>query len=100
MNKANLTRKVAISLNMPQVHVKKVINQCVQEIQATLGRGEKVTITGFGRFSAKKMPPRTRRNPKTGAKVAVAETISIRFNPSRKAKQSLAKIFEQRSSRN
>lgn len=40
-------------------------------ISATLAKGERIEIRGFGSFSLNYRPPRTGRNPKSGAKVEV-----------------------------
>jgi len=97
MNKTQIIRAIAGQLNVPQATVKRIVNEFFRELETRLGQGEKVTITGFGRFTAKASPPRMRRNPKTGAKVQISQTVSIRFNTSRKARNSLIKIFEHRS---
>lgn len=40
-------------------------------LSATLARGERVEIRGFGSFALNYRPPRQGRNPKTGEKVKV-----------------------------
>ncbi|MFC1853231.1 HU family DNA-binding protein [candidate division CSSED10-310 bacterium] len=97
MNKSQLAKKVAVKLDVPQVLSKKIIQLCFDEIIEALSQGENVTLTGFGRITAKKTPARTRRNPKTGEKVHVPENVSIRFKASRRAKEKLLEIFEHRS---
>jgi integration host factor subunit beta len=45
-------------------------------ITNTLAQGDRAEIRGFGSFSLNYRPPRTGRNPKTGAKVEVPEKWS------------------------
>ena len=96
MNKSDLIKKIAEELDIPQVKSKRIVELFLTEILAALGSGEKVTLTGFGRFTAKKTKKRIRRNPKTGAKVTVPDSVSIRFKPSRRAKDDILRIFEHR----
>jgi DNA-binding protein HU-beta len=57
-------------------------------MQASLKRGEAVTLVGFGTFAVARRKPRTVRNPRTGQAVAVAGRIP-RFKPSKELKQAL-----------
>lgn len=98
MNKSDLIKLIAERIDIPQVKSKRIVEMFLSEILTALGSGEKVTLTGFGRFAAKKTKKRVRRNPKTGSKVTVPESVSIRFKPSRRAKDDILEIFEQRSS--
>lgn len=44
-------------------------------------KGPRVEIRGFGSFALNYRPPRTGRNPKTGAQVAVPEKWVPHFKP-------------------
>jgi integration host factor subunit beta len=45
----------------------------LEEIVATLARGDRVELRGFGKFSVKVRPARTGLNPRTGAIVPVGQ---------------------------
>ncbi|MBT7221454.1 MAG: integration host factor subunit beta [Marinovum sp.] len=56
-----------------QRDVERIVNTIFDEITATMARGDRVELRGFGAFSVKKRDSRVGRNPRTGASVAVAE---------------------------
>jgi integration host factor subunit beta len=44
-----------------------------------LGRGHRIEIRGFGSFSISRRPPRTGRNPRSGAQVLIPEKLVPHF---------------------
>lgn len=56
-----------------QRDVERIVNTVFDEITASLAKGERVELRGFGAFSVKKRPARTGRNPRTGEPVHVEE---------------------------
>lgn len=54
-------------------------------LAATLARGERIEIRGFGSFALNYRPPRQGRNPKTGEKV----TVPAKYVPHFKAGKEL-----------
>ena len=59
----------------PQLQAKDaemVVRVILDAMAATLARGDRIEICGFGSFALNYRPPRTGRNPKTGDKVEVA----------------------------
>ena len=53
--------------------VEKIVNAILEEISASLERGDRVELRGFGAFSVKERDPRDGRNPRTGEAVSVEE---------------------------
>ncbi len=53
--------------------VERIVSTVFEEISAALARGDRVELRGFGAFSVKHRPARVGRNPRTGARVHVAE---------------------------
>jgi len=51
--------------------VEKIVNAILEEISASLERGDRVELRGFGAFSVKQRDPRDGRNPRTGEAVSV-----------------------------
>ena len=49
-------------------------------IAATLAKGGKVALIGFGTFSTSKRAARTGRNPATGAAIKIAATKVAKFS--------------------
>ncbi len=47
--------------------------------ESTLKKGDKITLVGFGSFSATAKPARTGRNPRTGAAIKIAAKKVVKF---------------------
>jgi len=66
----------------PQLQTKDVemaVRLILDAMSATLSRGGRIEIRGFGSFALNYRPPRLGRNPKTGAKVEVPAKYSPHF---------------------
>lgn len=57
----------------------EAVNAVLDTITATVARGDKVSITGFGVFEKSDRPARTARNPATGATIRVPKTSVPKF---------------------
>lgn len=74
MNRSDLVQ--AIARRFPQLTAKDAevgVTEILGAITATLGKGDRVEIRGFGTFESHVRAARIGRNPKTGAAVAVPE---------------------------
>jgi integration host factor subunit beta len=52
--------------------VDRIVSTVLDTITKALASGSRVELRGFGAFSVKARPPRTGRNPRTGAPVTVS----------------------------
>jgi DNA-binding protein HU-beta len=57
----------------------EAVNAVLDTIQATVAKGDKVAITGFGVFEKAVRPARTARNPATGATIRVPKSSVPKF---------------------
>lgn len=73
-----LVRKVGLPRNESQELVELVLN----EISATLTRGENVKLSSFGSFGIRKKGERLGRNPKTGEEVPITPRRVLVFRAS------------------
>ncbi len=80
MNKSELIEKVSVAMETTKAEAAKAVNAMLNTITATLKKGQKVTIAGFGTFSVVKQKARKGKNPRTG------ETIKIRARKAPKFK--------------
>jgi len=82
--KSKLLKK--LSENYPNF-LKKDLNKfadiILDEIKATLKRGERVELRGFGVFSTRNQKESIRRNPKNGEKVLVKKKKVIHWKMSK-----------------
>ena len=74
MIKSQLTLNVAGQFfHLPHRVVEKAVNVVLDEIVTAMVRKDRVELRGFGAFSVKDRAGRIGRNPKSGARVGVAE---------------------------
>ncbi|MGX7680119.1 HU family DNA-binding protein [Jatrophihabitans sp. DSM 45814] len=74
MNKTQFIDAVAARLNADHKSTAAILDAITDEIYATVVKGEKLTITGFGAFEKRDRAARIGRNPATGERVRVKKT--------------------------
>jgi integration host factor subunit beta len=67
----------------------KIVDAIFDEIIASLARGKRVELRGFGTFSIKVHKARTGRNPRTGAPVPVPKRAHPHFKTAKEMKERL-----------
>ena len=65
MNKTELIAIAAEAAGMTKKDTERVLNAAIDAITASLVKGEKVQLSGFGTFEAKDREARIGRNPHT-----------------------------------
>lgn len=73
MIKSELISKIAEQNKLSKNDAERVISTFFNEVTKALSEGNRVELRGFGVLSVRVRKPRLARNPKTGAKVEVAE---------------------------
>ncbi len=86
MNKAGLVNYVANALEISKKDAKEVVTATMDGITEGLVTEGKVSLVGFGTFSAIKREARTARNPQTGEAVEVPEKYVPKFKASNNLK--------------
>ena len=71
MNKAELIGSVAKKANLSKSDARAAVEAVVSTIQAAMKNGDKVSLVGFGSFSAPTRPARSGRNPQTGEAIQI-----------------------------
>jgi len=66
-----------------------LVNLVFETMKETLGRGEKIKISGFGNFVLRDKRQRQGRNPQTGAPIMITERRVLSFKPSQILKNTL-----------
>ncbi|MFP4071576.1 MAG: HU family DNA-binding protein [Desulfovibrionales bacterium] len=64
-----------------------VYDVTIASIREELGRGEQVTLRGFGTFSVVTRAARLGRNPQTGAPIQIPESKVVKFVPGKNLKE-------------
>ncbi|MDE2774110.1 MAG: HU family DNA-binding protein [Gemmatimonadota bacterium] len=83
MNKSDLTDSLADATGITKAHASRAVEALFGAddgiISRALRRGERVQITGFGTFEARKRKARIGRNPRTGETIRIAASKSPSF---------------------
>jgi DNA-binding protein HU-beta len=72
LNKGDLVGKIAKDAGLTKSQAESAFNSVIQGVTASLKKGQKVTIVGFGTFSVAKRKARMGRNPQTGVPIKIA----------------------------
>jgi DNA-binding protein HU-beta len=73
-NKAQFVEALAKRLDTDKKNAGKSLDAVLDEVMASVARGDRVTLTGFGVFERRERGARMARNPATGAAVRVKKT--------------------------
>ncbi|TVQ98758.1 MAG: integration host factor subunit alpha [Deltaproteobacteria bacterium] len=60
----------------------EIVDQTFELLKETLGKGEKIKISGFGNFVVRYKKPRVGRNPVNGAKITISARHVATFKAS------------------
>lgn len=71
MNKADLIDKIAKDADITKAQANAAIDSFTDTVVATLKKGDRVTLVGFGTFSVSERAARNGRNPQTGAVIKI-----------------------------
>ena len=91
MNKGDLVAKVADGAGLTKAQAEKALNCFIAEVITALKAGEKITLIGFGTFTAVTRAARTGRNPQTGKPLKIAAKTNGKFSPGKALKNLTAK---------
>ena len=91
MNKTELISIAAEHAGMTKKDTERVISAAIDAITASLVKGEKVQLSGFGTFEAKEREARVCRNPHTKEAIEIPATRVPAFKASKALKDNIAK---------
>ena len=93
MNKAQLVQSLATRAGISRADASRAVDALFSVenglIAEALRTGDKVQITGFGSFEAKRREARKGRNPRTGKEIDIAPSTSASFRVGKSLKDSL-----------
>ena len=91
MNKTELITLAAQNAGMTRKDAERVINAAIDAVTAALVNGDKVQLSGFGRFEVKDREARMGRNPHTKEAVEIPATKVPVFKASKALRDTVAK---------
>ncbi|HIE03178.1 MAG TPA: HU family DNA-binding protein [Candidatus Latescibacteria bacterium] len=91
MTREELVGKVAAAAGISKAKANEVLGATLDAIVEALGRGDKVTLVGFGTFQVATRKARTGRNPRTGEKIDIPATKVPKFRPGKRLVEAVRK---------
>ena len=91
MNKTELIAAVAEKTGLTKKDAERVVSATFETVVATLKKGEKVQISGFGNFEVKAREARIGRNPRTKEEIKIPATKLPAYKASKTLKDLISK---------
>ena len=79
MNKGELISAIAENSGLTKAASTKALDAIIAAITASLKKGNRVGLVGFGSFSVAKRAARNGRNPQTGKEIKIAAKKVVKF---------------------
>lgn len=89
MTKKDLVGKIALDARLTRVQATRALDAFLEGIQASLVRGDRVTLSGFGTFGVLHRKARRVRNPRSGSAIEIAAKRVPRFAPGQDLKSAI-----------
>ena len=89
MNKADLVEAMASKTGATKKATEEQVEAFVSTITASLKKGEKVQLVGFGSFEVRKRAARKGRNPQTGEEMKIAASKAPVFKAGKALKDAV-----------
>ena len=89
MNKTEFVKHIAEQHQCTQVEAEKTIDIFTSSVIDAMGKGNEISLIGFGNFSASKVAARSGRNPRTGEALEIAAYNQPKFKVGQKLKSAV-----------
>lgn len=87
MNKSELVKAIAKKAEVTNASAQAVLEAFVESVKASLKKGDKVQLIGFGSFSTVKREKRKGVNPQTKKPITIAAKKVAKFIPGKDLKE-------------
>jgi DNA-binding protein HU-beta len=91
MSKQDLIDAVAQQADITKEKAATAVNAMIGYIEATLAKGDEVSVPPLGKFKISKRKARDGRNPTTGATIKIPASNVPKFQPSKTLKDAVNK---------
>ena len=89
MNKADFINHIAKQHQCNKTEAEKTIDMFTSAVIDAIGKGNEISLIGFGNFSVSKVAARTGRNPATGKAVEIPARNQPKFKAGQKLKDAV-----------
>ncbi|MBI2519960.1 MAG: integration host factor subunit alpha [Bdellovibrio sp.] len=94
--KAHIIERIYKEAGISRVKATDLVDLVFKLLKDTLSQGEKIKISGFGRFSLLNKGQRLGRDPQTGMPMEISARRVVTFRPSEMLKEDIACRFAHR----
>ncbi len=91
MTKQEFIEALAKKAKLSKKDARAVVDEALELIVSTVKKSQKVALTGFGTFEARKQKATQRINPQTGRKMMVPAKSVPKFRAGKQFKEALSK---------
>lgn len=91
MTKAEFVERLAKKGETTKKHAGEALDMVFSTILEELGKGEQISIPGFGKFSVVQRAARTGINPRTKKKIKIKATKAPKFTAAKALKEAVKK---------
>jgi len=89
MNKSELIDAVADAAGLTKADSSRALDAVISAVSGAMGKGEQVSILGFGTFLVRHRNARVGRNPQTGAEIQIKAANVPAFKPGKALKDAV-----------
>ena len=89
MNKGEFINYISAKHSCTKVDAEKTIDIFTSSVIGALGRGDEISLIGFGSFVVSKVEARTGRNPRTGEALEIKAYNQPKFKIGQKLKDAV-----------
>jgi len=89
MTKADIVERVYEKIGFSKKEASELVELVFDTLKNKLEAGEKVKISGFGKFEVREKKSRIGRNPQTGDRITISARRVLNFSPSQVLKAML-----------
>jgi DNA-binding protein HU-beta len=79
MNKSELVSAIAEEAQLTKLEADKSLKGILEALTDCLAGGDKLTLVGFGTFTASERGARSGQNPQTGEKIEIPASTAVKF---------------------
>lgn len=90
ITKADLIEAVYEKVGFSKKESSEIVERILETMKATLSRGEKLKVSGFGKFEVRHKNTRRGRNPQTNMELQIPAHRVVAFKPSQVLKAAIA----------
>ena len=89
MNKNDLVESVAKAAGLSKADAAKAVDSVLDQVTASLAKGDEVRLVGFGTFSVANRAASTGRNPRTGETINIPASKQPKFKAGKALKDAV-----------